>query len=109
MNFGVQMAVCQHCQHQWVAAFPMEADSLECPSCGGYTAIAEMADILNPPLHLVISRFSNATYLKVSRECDRIYLAGLLSEALHMVNSSGVSVARPEDCQLKVILTVEEP
>ncbi len=108
-GWRAEHAVCQHCKHQWAAVCPADTESLECPSCGGYTAIAEMSDILNPPVHLVISRFDDATYLKVSRQCDRLYLAGLLSEALFMVNSSGCSVVKPGDCQLNVILSVEKP
>lgn len=108
-GWRAEPAACQHCNHRWAAVFPAEAESLECPSCGGYTAVEEMSDILNPPIHLVISRFDNATYLKVSRQCDRLYLAGLLSEALAMVTSSGCAVVKPEDCQLSVILSVEKP
>lgn len=108
-GWRAEHAVCQHCGHQWAAVCPAETESLECPSCGGYTAISEMDDLLNPPLHLVISRFGNATYLKVSRQCDRLYLAGLLSEALAMVTSSSSSKVKPEDCQLSVILSVEKP
>ncbi|MBD3882164.1 hypothetical protein IFO70_10375 [Phormidium tenue FACHB-886] len=112
MNEGqwrAEHAICQHCNHRWAAVCPEEAESLECPDCHGYTAIADMKELLNPPLHLVISRFGNATYLKVSKQCDRLYLAGLLAEALAMVTASGCSVVKPEDCQLRVILSVEKP
>lgn len=104
-----EQSVCQHCQHKWVAVCPIETESLECPKCGGYTAIADMDDLLNPPLHLVISRYDGATYLKPSREIDRIQLAGILSEVLFMVNSSSSKTCKPEDCQLRVILSVEKP
>lgn len=108
-GWRAEHAICQHCKHQWAAVCPAETESLECPECGGYTAIAEMDQLLNPPIHLVISRFNNATYLKVSRQCDRLYLAGLLAEALAMVTSSGCATVKPEDCQLSVILSVEKP
>jgi hypothetical protein len=108
-GWRAEQAVCQHCKHQWAAVCPAETEALECPSCGGYTAISEMNDLLNPPLHLVISEIGNATYLKVSRQCSRLYLAGLLSEALAMVTSSDCAVVKPEDCRLRVILTVERP
>lgn len=109
MNFQTQQAICQHCNRKWIAVFECDTESLECPECHGCTAVSEMAQLLNPPLHLVISRYEDGTYMKISRECDRIYLAGLLSEALHMVNASSVSIVKPEDCQLRVILSVEKP
>lgn len=102
-------SICQHCNHRRAAVSPEETESLECPKCGGYTAIADMDDLLNPPLHLVVSRFRDGTWLKVSRECDRIYLAGLLSDVLYMINSSECGTVKPSDCELRVILSVEKP
>ncbi len=57
-------------------------------------------------LHIIISRMNDATYLKVSRECDRIYMAGLLAEALAMVTASETPTVKPEDCQLDVVITL---
>ncbi len=58
------------------------------------------------PLHIIVSRMSDATYLKVSRECDRVYMAGLLAEALAMVTASETPTVKPEDCRLDVVITL---
>lgn len=103
-------AICQHCEHEWVQPLAPETGSLQCPECGGCTAIEDMEELLDPPIHIVISRYPTiGTYLKVSTEVDRLYLAGILSEVMFMVNSSTAPTCRPEDCELKVIFSVERP
>lgn len=60
-------------------------------------------------VHIVVGRIGDCTYLKPSVECDRIYLVGLLTEALSLLTRSSALTVRPSDCPVQVFLTVEVP
>ena len=34
MTWTTQRACCLYCAHEWIAVFPSECESLECPKCG---------------------------------------------------------------------------
>lgn len=107
MNLHLDQAVCGCCDRRWQAVFNAEAEELECPECGEMTSIETMPDLLKPPLHIVISELHDAIFVKVTKEVDRLYVAGLLNDALWMINQSGNKVCKPtDDGSLDVFVTV---
>lgn len=60
------------------------------------------------PLHLIVSSFKDATWIKPSRRVRRRELVGLLMDAVAMCNESSSKYIDPEDCGLRVMLTVDE-
>lgn len=62
----------------------------------------------NAPIHLVISRINGNVWLKPSRTVNRQQLLGMVMDAVFMLQSSTVRNISPEDCRLRVMLTVDE-
>lgn len=60
------------------------------------------------PIHLVISRINGNVWIKPSRSVNRQQLLGLVMDAVFMLQSSTVRNISPEDCRLRVMLTVDE-
>ena len=62
----------------------------------------------NAPLHLVISSMRGTVWIKPSRPCNRIMLLGMMMDAVFMLQTSTAQTVRPEDCRLRVLLTVDD-
>lgn len=107
MNLHLETAICGSCDRRWQAVFDASAEELECPTCSEMTAIAFMPELLKKPLHVIVSSFHDAIFVQVSKSVDRLHLAGLLSDALYMVNQMTCDIYRPEDePELDVFVTV---
>jgi hypothetical protein len=59
-------------------------------------------------IHLVVSHFNKATWVKPSRKVSRIYLIGLLTEAIGMMQSASCQEIDPEDCKLPVFIAIDD-
>ena len=62
----------------------------------------------NESVHLVVSYFNGATWVKPSRKISRIYLIGLLTEAIGMMQSASCEEIDPENCQLPIFVAVDD-
>lgn len=60
------------------------------------------------PIHLVISNLNGAVWTGPSRAVNRQRLLGLIMDAAFMVQESTARTVSPEDCRLRVMLTVDE-
>ena len=60
------------------------------------------------PLHLIVSHFNGATWVKPSRPCSRHRAMGLLSDALYMMQASDCRTLDPAECPLRAFLTVDQ-
>ncbi len=60
------------------------------------------------PIHLVISCMRGAIWIKPSRPVNRQRLMGVLMDAVHMLQASSIKTISPDDCGLRVMLTVDE-
>ena len=94
-------ACCLNCGHQWVAVHP-DAKLLECSSCG-FMNYSE--NHFPPPIHIVISVVDRNLYIKPSRPIGRIRLAGVLSEALGLIQSANYGILRPQDCPINIVIS----
>jgi hypothetical protein len=62
----------------------------------------------NEQVHLVVSYFNGATWVKPNRKIPRIYLIGLLTEAIGMMQSASAEYIDPNDCKLPVFVWVDD-
>lgn len=58
-------------------------------------------------LHVIVSEFNRATWIKPSRSCSRQQLIGLLMDGVYMLQRGKGNTVRPEDCPLPVFLIVD--
>ena len=62
----------------------------------------------NESVHLVVSYFNGATWIKPSRKASRIYLIGLLAEAIGMMQRASCEEIDPDDCKLPIFVAVDD-
>lgn len=60
------------------------------------------------PIHLVICSIKGAIYIKPSRAVNRQRMMGIMLDALGMMQDSNCKTITPEDCRLRVLLTVDD-
>lgn len=59
-------------------------------------------------VHLVISCISDNVYIKPSRPVNRQRLIGILMDAMYCLQHSEDKTIHPDDCRLRVLLTVDD-
>lgn len=60
------------------------------------------------PIHVVISHMNERVWIKPSRPVNRQILIGILSDILYLLQSNTCKTVHPNDCPLRVMLTVDE-
>lgn len=60
------------------------------------------------PVHLIISYMKGNLYIKPSRPVNRQRLLGILMDTVWMMQISKIKTVHPEDCGLRVMLTVDD-
>lgn len=63
---------------------------------------------MNEDVHIIVSSLRGGVWVKPSREINRHQLIGLLIDAIGMMQASTANVVKPEDCQLRAFLTVDD-
>lgn len=110
---AAELIVCQHCQHEWAAVYPIDPDApygcqgcidLECPNCHKRTKTVKA----EPPFHFVITQMNGATWVKPSKPASRLRVIGLLTEALDMLHESANTIISPDVCDLRIWITVDD-
>lgn len=99
--WGSEEVACLNCGHEFVAVHPM-AKLLECSQCG---FMNHSESSYPSPVHFIISRINDQTFLKPSRPINRMEAMGLVSEALGMLQNSTVPLISPKECSLNIVVS----